>query len=222
MADYKWYRAGSVSINKGSKTVTGINTDWLIAGVKAGDVLVINRQVYEIDEVKDSESLLLVDTFDKENIANSDYGIILRAEAVLLAELAADVQKAVLLWNKGSGSGISDEQLESKIREILESQTQTVIEEQIEAKVREILESQTQTVTDEQLEAKINEILETKTPTQTSTIAGRLGLYIDDSGDLAQDDDHITISGGSSEEDSGGVATEDDVNDMLDDVFNND
>ncbi len=162
--NYTWYKTGSVSIIQGSKKVTGIRTDWLLGGIKQGDILLVADKIYEIDKVAGSEVIWLVKEYEGETIASADYSIIPRAKAVLVAELAVQIKKVVTYWNN------HEKLIDEKI---------TDIEKEVKAQ----------------------------------GIFGRLGVYIDEEGDLCQDDDHIVQP-----EDEGYTAS-DDVEEMLDEVF---
>lgn len=99
MTNYSWHKAGTVTVQHGSTVVTGINTGWLIAGIKNGDIFVIDDTPFEIAEVTGSESLALVKQYPGENATNKEYAIIQRAGEVLQADLALLIQNAVKTWN---------------------------------------------------------------------------------------------------------------------------
>ena len=96
MTNYQWHKAGFVTVQHGSTVVIGINTGWLIAGIKSGDIFVIDDTPFEIAEVTGSESLALVKQYPGENAANKEYAIIQRAGEVLQADLASCGTTAVL------------------------------------------------------------------------------------------------------------------------------
>ena len=99
MTNYQWHKAGFVTVQHGSTVVIGINTGWLIAGIKSGDIFVIDDTPFEIAEVTGSESLTLVKQYPGENATNKEYAIIQRAGEVLQADLALLLQNAVKTWN---------------------------------------------------------------------------------------------------------------------------
>ncbi|MBR0204320.1 MAG: hypothetical protein IJQ56_08150 [Synergistaceae bacterium] len=165
--NYTWYKTGSVSIIQGSKKVTGIRTDWLLAEIKQGDILLINNKIYEIDKVAGSEVIWLVNEYEGETVASADYAIIPRARAVLMADLAVEIKKAVTYWNN------HEKLLDEKIQDI-------------EKEVK------------------------------SQGIFGKMGIWVDDDGDLSQDDDHIINP---EDEPDPEIATDDDIDEMLDDVF---
>ena len=99
MTNYSWHKAGTVTVQHGSTVVTGLNTGWLIAGIKNGDIFVIDDTPFEIAEVTGSESLALVKQYPGENATNKEYAIIQRAGEVLQADLALLIQNAVKTWN---------------------------------------------------------------------------------------------------------------------------
>lgn len=136
LENYEWHKTGLVAVRHGDKEVIGTDTDWLKAGIKKGDVFVINNVPYEIDEVIGSTSLSLVKEYAGESAGGKDYAIITRAKAVLLANLALDLKQTVKNWNERELS------YQEQFKE-LEKRTQVI---------------------------------------------DSLGLYIDDDGDLSQDD----------------------------------
>ncbi len=95
-----WYKSGSVAVRNGSKEVVGTDTDWLIGGIKEGDIFVIDNQVYEIDEVTASTNLVLVNEYEGSNAGGKDYAIIQRAGEVLQAEIAENIEKVITAWNE--------------------------------------------------------------------------------------------------------------------------
>ena len=165
--NYTWYKKGSVSIIQGSKKVTGIRTDWLLGGIKQGDILLVANRIYEIDKVAGSEVIWLVNEYQEDTIASAEYSIIPRAKAVLMAELAVEIKKAVTYWNN------HEKLLDEKIKDI---------EKEVKAQ----------------------------------GIFGKLGIWIDPDGDLSQDDEHIINPDEDADPD---IATEDDIEEMLDDVY---
>ena len=49
--NYEWYKTGNVAVRHGSREIVGTDTDWLKAGIKSGDILVLDNQIHEIEEV---------------------------------------------------------------------------------------------------------------------------------------------------------------------------
>lgn len=162
--NYAWYKNGLVSLRNGSHEVTGINTDWLKAGIKQGDVFLFDNTVYEIQDVTGSENLSLVSQYSGENQTEKNYAIIQRARAVLLSELALSLRQTLSNWNDR--------------------------EQSYQAQFKEL-----------------------KTKLQ---IIDTLGLYIDDDGDLAQNDTQEIIL-----PDNVPVTSQDDMQEMLDEIFDN-
>ncbi len=113
-----WYKSGSVTVRNGSKEIVGTDTDWLIAGIKEGDIFVIDNQVYEIDEVTASTNLILVNDFEGTNAGGKDYAIIQRAEEVLQAEIAEKIENVITAWNEREANYIA---LFNEIKKILSS-----------------------------------------------------------------------------------------------------
>ena len=100
MANYEWYKAGTVTVRHGDTEIIGTNTDWLEAGIKSGDILILDNLPFEIAEVTASTSLLLVKAYPGESAGGKDYAIITRAGEVLQAEIALKLQQAITNWNE--------------------------------------------------------------------------------------------------------------------------
>ena len=162
--NYAWYKNGLVSVRNGSSEVTGINTDWLKAGIKQGDVFLIDNIPYEIHEVTGNEVLSLVRQYSGTNQTEKTYAVIPRARAVLLSELALSLRQTLYNWNER--------------------------EQYYQAQFKEL-----------------------KTKAQ---IVDSLGLYIDSDGDLAQNDSKDIVL-----PDDIPVASENDMQELLDEVFSN-
>lgn len=98
MAASTWYRAGTISIQAGSKTVTGNNTKWSDAkqGVGAGQMLLVpgagTVQMYEIVSVDSDTQLTLNDAWIGDTVTDSVYaiptGIIGMKETLVLSTVA--------------------------------------------------------------------------------------------------------------------------------------
>lgn len=88
----KWYDEGTVAITKGTTTVTGTNTFWVSAGVKAGDIFVdADKKIYEITAVNDSTSLTLGSSYTGETGSGKSYSIIRTFNATMTASLASQI-----------------------------------------------------------------------------------------------------------------------------------
>ena len=97
MANYQWYKVGSVTIQNGSTAVNGIGTDWLIGGVKDGDIFIINDTPFEIAKVTGNQSLSLAKPYSGANVTRKEYAIIPRSGEVLQSELALLLKNLVYL-----------------------------------------------------------------------------------------------------------------------------
>lgn len=69
-----WVRAGTITVAANSATVTGTNTGWLTAGVRAGDAMYINGAAYEIKSV-DSATQISLQTNVPTAVTNGAYQI---------------------------------------------------------------------------------------------------------------------------------------------------
>ena len=86
----RWYRDGTITIENGSTTVTGKNTNWNTAGLKPGDILsTTNANQLEIDTIIDDTHLTLKEAFPYDTIRNHNYYIIRNFNASFGAQAAA-------------------------------------------------------------------------------------------------------------------------------------
>ncbi|PIJ48384.1 MULTISPECIES: tail fiber domain-containing protein [unclassified Erwinia] len=98
MAASTWYRAGTITIQADSKTVTGTNTRWNDPkqGVGAGQILLVpgagSVQMYEIVSVESDTHLTLNDSWAGDTVTDSVYaiptGIIGMKETLVLSTVA--------------------------------------------------------------------------------------------------------------------------------------
>ena len=100
MAGYQWYKTGSVVVRNGDVEVVGANTGWLVDDIKQRDIFFAGGQIYEIDEVIGNTSLKLTTPYEGISNAAAEYAIITRAGEVLQAEIALNLQQAVIKWNE--------------------------------------------------------------------------------------------------------------------------
>ena len=106
----KWYRQGRVSVKTGSRSVDGTGTRWLEAGIKAGDVLILNDAPYEISSVEAGDKLLFVEAYRGETAVGANYAIVQLAAATTQADIAQRLQDAIdllkeLIKKEGESGG---------------------------------------------------------------------------------------------------------------------
>lgn len=95
----KWYRDGTVSLQNGSKTVTGAGTQFLVF-VKAGDIfLTHDGGFYEVDSVISDTELQTVDAYAGVTGASYGYAVIGVPPSVSNAALAKALAELVARWN---------------------------------------------------------------------------------------------------------------------------
>ena len=105
--DTKWYRTGRVTIRNGAAIVRGVNTEWLLSGIKAGDMFTVDgSQFYEIESITSSTELNLKTQFQGENCEGQSYAIIIRTHAVMQAEIAAQLAALLDRWNSSDLASI--------------------------------------------------------------------------------------------------------------------
>lgn len=98
-----WIRTGTVSISRGSHTVTGAGTAWLsgINKITTGSTFWLNNVAYEIARVNADTALELVDIYDGTDISGAAYRIqICLTDSV--PELALRIAAALSYWNAES------------------------------------------------------------------------------------------------------------------------
>lgn len=97
----KWHRAGKISVLSGGTVVDGIDTNWLEADIKAGDMLITtDARPYEVASVNNSTQLTLTEAYKGDTVAGGDYAIILRVPAVMRAEIANRLVTVLGEWEK--------------------------------------------------------------------------------------------------------------------------
>lgn len=88
----RWYSDGTVAYTKGSTAITGTNTFWLSAGIKAGDIFVDpNDKIYEITAVNDSTSITLGKSYAGDTGTGKGYSIIRNFNGTMSPTLAKRV-----------------------------------------------------------------------------------------------------------------------------------
>ncbi|MBQ4469059.1 MAG: hypothetical protein II917_02840, partial [Synergistaceae bacterium] len=88
----RWYSDGTVAYTKGSTAITGTNTFWLSAGIKAGDIFVDpNGKIYEITAVNDSTSITLGKSYAGDTGTGKGYSIIRNFNGTMSPTLAKRV-----------------------------------------------------------------------------------------------------------------------------------
>ena len=218
--NYSWYRTGLVSVIQGSKKITGMNTEWLTGNVKQGDVFTVGGNFFEIENIIGSEELSLTTPYSGSTAVNLEYAIIPRARAVLLAELALNIKNTITYWNNREKIY---EAYDSRIAALEnQSQTQTAVSPELQQKVNALettLSDYASRITNLENQASSGTGSGTESSSAVTRFLGNLGLFIDSDGDLSQDDEHINASD-YSDLNPGDVASEDDVDEMLNDVFN--
>lgn len=86
----RWYDEGTAAFVKGSTTVTGTNTFWISAGIKAGDIFIDpTGKIYEIASVDSSTQITLRKTYAGETGTGKSYSIIRTYTSSVTAELAS-------------------------------------------------------------------------------------------------------------------------------------
>lgn len=87
-----WYRAGTVTLTNGSKSVVGVGTSWNTS-VKPGDVFfaTANRtDLYEVQTVTDGGHIALSEPYRGDTAVGASYAIIINFTNTPNAQLAAD------------------------------------------------------------------------------------------------------------------------------------
>ncbi len=93
----RWYRAGTITVTNGSRDVVGANTKWVDDSAKplAGDALIIDSQIHEIEVITDNNNLKLFKPFSGNTASGVSYAIIRNASINISSRLAAAVSAAI-------------------------------------------------------------------------------------------------------------------------------
>ena len=92
MSDYtRWYREGMVKVTEGSKSLVGVNTYWLAAGINPGDLFTTTngKDFIEIASIEDNTHITLKSNYRWETDTLS-YAIVRNFTAHVPSQLAAD------------------------------------------------------------------------------------------------------------------------------------
>lgn len=182
MSNYtRWYKFGTITAVKGSKEIIGDKTYWNSAGLNPGDIVKINGTDYELESVTDDTHLTLAEAYAGESVSGEKYAIVRNFTSTPMSRTAANIseilrthqllldEKLRVLTGKSAYQIAQDNGYTGTEEEWLES---------LKAageitNIYEILDSKTDR---SEVEAIIN-------------LFSQLGLYIDEDGDLAQEDD---------------------------------
>lgn len=94
MAHTNWYRYGTISINKNSNHVIGLNTRWADIGIKSGDIFTLDGlKIYEVDTVTDNANLTLKTAFEESSAADAHYCIIRNFTDITTADIVAQMSE---------------------------------------------------------------------------------------------------------------------------------
>ena len=93
--------AGTINLANGSTTVAGFGTNFLSAGAKGGDILVIGVTRVEIQEVVSNTNLELLLPWDDADVSGGDFYIVSRNAETLAAENSAEVRRLLLSIRTG-------------------------------------------------------------------------------------------------------------------------
>ena len=93
--------AGTINLANGSTTVSGLGTNFLSAGAKGGDILVIGVTRVEIQEVVSNTTIELLLPWNDADIAGGDFYIVSRNAETLAAENSAEVRRLLLSIRTG-------------------------------------------------------------------------------------------------------------------------
>ena len=222
-----WYRIGTIKLSKGSKTVKGISTRWATAGINQGATLRLDEYpelgAFEISSVTNDNELELSRAYNGKDLTGAKYSIDRNFQSTLNAEIAARVTSLIneyeiiregnfITVNGKSAyeiacqhgfSGTEEEYLDSLVAGGLAAEVSSLRESMNDAG----------DAYEERLSAIENKLDEAG----GGSVFEYLGLYVDADGDLSQDETHISQNSGATYDPN--VATDDDVDAMLDEIF---
>ena len=171
MSNYtRWYRYGTISLTKGSKTVVGEKTYWTTAGFNPGDILVVDKTYYEIDDVIDNTTLMLREAYSGDTVSNVGYAVIRNFTATPMSRIAAQTSEIL---------GVHQRLLDEKLSTIQGRSAYEIAQENgFIGTEEEWLESLKAAGEYAELHNEVSEI---------TNLIDVLGIYVDEDGDLAQD-----------------------------------
>ena len=90
MSNYtRWYREGTIAVDKNGNTVTGTNTFWMTAGLHVGDIMKIGGSDYEITGITDNTHLTISPAFSGSALTEGSYAIIRNFTSTMQSEIAS-------------------------------------------------------------------------------------------------------------------------------------
>lgn len=100
IGNQNWYRKGQVAVRNGATEVSGIDTDWLVDGIKAGDIFIRGNLFDEIASVNGSKKLTLRNAWQGQTGGGLAYAIIPRARTTMAADILARLAELLENWDK--------------------------------------------------------------------------------------------------------------------------
>ena len=182
MSDYTgWYKFGTITAVKGSKEIIGDKTYWNSAGLNRGDIVKINGTDYELDSVTDDTHLTLAEAYGGESVSGGKYAIVRNFTATPMSRTVANISEILRTHQL-----LLDEKLKvltgKSAYQIAQDHGYTGTEE-------EWLESLLAAGEITQIYAALEEKADKADVEGVVNLFSQLGLYVDEDGDLAQEDD---------------------------------
>ena len=215
--NYTWYRTGRVTVLNGATTVTGINTEWVKDGIKAGDIFILMGVMCEVANVATNTELELIEPYAGESITGTAYKIIRLAPPVLSAEISLSLRELIDKWPQYEALIADYNSLNDSYLTIQDNYSKLLnIYQELVDKVN------TLTAKSERFE-------------KTTKFIKKTGIFIDEDSNLAQaeghgGEDYSGDDGGDSTDpttptddptdDNGDIADDDDVFNAIDQILN--
>jgi hypothetical protein len=86
-----YYSTGTVTVNNGSASVTGVGTGWLANGIRPGDWLIVRNQIAVIATVDSATALTLVSPWIPATAAGAAYSIVRVDDGIRALQVANDL-----------------------------------------------------------------------------------------------------------------------------------
>ncbi len=102
IANTRWYRQGKVTLTPNSTKVTGVNTNWLTAGINPGATFRVDSSpyAYEVAEVVSDTELTLGSVYAGNSSSNVAYSIDRNFQATPLSNIAADLSDLLRVYER--------------------------------------------------------------------------------------------------------------------------
>lgn len=192
MSDYtRWYCYGLITVMKGSKSVSGEKTYWATAGFNPGDIVKINGEDYELFSVVDNNTITLRTPYTGESVTNIHYAIIRNFNATPMARVAGQISEIMLVHQTLLDKELTTINGKSAYQVALDNGYIGTEQEWLEslkaagewAKLYNEVENKAD-------KSEVDSKADKEETNKYINFIKKTGIYIDEDGDLAQEEGH--------------------------------